>query len=315
MGPSREVACSAVPLRLGPRHHLHRLATVAAGLLLASVLVACTTDDASSPAPMELETIPYGDAAMQEGDLYLPAPTGRDHPIVTLVHGGYWSVGLDRAAMAGLAEDLVSLGYAVWNIDYRRVGDDGGGWPGTLEDVAAAVDLLDDLAADHGLDLDRHVALGHSAGSQLAFWSAGRSQLDAGQPGADPVVVPTALVSLSGVLDLGAAAELPDLGRAANLRVAVRRLLGGGPDEVDERYEAASPVALAPLEVPQLLVHGVVDEIVPLSQSERYALAAGQAGDDVELVRVRGADHFDVAASTTGWWSIVLEWLPGALER
>lgn len=236
---------------------------------------------------------------MQEADLHVPSSEG-PLPVVTLIHGGYWATGLDRNVMAVLVEEIGSLGYAVWNIDYRRVGEQGGGWPGTLEDVASAIDALEGLAGEHGLDLDNHAVLGHSAGGQLAFWSAGRP---------DPQVSPTALVSLSGVLDMTAAAELPDLGRAGRLASAVEDFLGGPPDQHPQRYRSASPIELLPLDVPQLVVHGLTDDRVPLSQSEDFSEAAAALGDEIELAIVRNADHFDVMDTRADWWTVVSNWL------
>jgi len=294
----------AVPGRLTRREVL--LGAAALGGL--ALLPACSTGG-SQALRLRVEELRYGPAPLQVGDLHVPL-RGSGHPVVVLVHGGYWAVGFDRTAMRPLAEQLVQLGYAVWNIDYRRVGDEGGGWPGTLTDVGAAIDHLAAAAPANGLDLDRVAVVGHSAGSQLAFWSAARSTLPPGAPGANPLVQPAALASLSGVLDLERAATLPELGRMLDLRTAALNLMGGAPIEVPDRYAEASPLRRLPLGVPQLLLHGTDDEIVPVELTDAYRAEAQAKGDRVDVSLIEGIDHFDTASADTAWWSAVLNWLP-----
>ena len=153
---------------------------------------------------MTRSTHPYGSDPSQLGELFLPAGA-RPFAVVVVVHGGYWKAQYDRSLMTDLCLDLAAHGLAAWNLEYRRVGS-GGGWPATLLDVAAGVDLLADLEAP--LDLSRVVAVGHSAGGQLALWAASRPTLPADAPGADPRVVIGAVVSQAGLLDLTLAAGL-----------------------------------------------------------------------------------------------------------
>jgi acetyl esterase/lipase len=250
-------------------------------------------------------TIAYGDHPDQVGNLHLPpGDAATPWPVVVLIHGGFWRWGWDRTLMTPLARDLASRGFAAWNIEYRRVGQEGGGWPGTLEDVAAAADAVPGLAA---VDPARAVTIGHSAGGHLALWLAARHRLGAGAPGAAPRLRPVAAVSQAGVADLARGAE-DGLGDGA-----CQALLGGGPGEVPERYAAASPAALLPFGVAQLLVHGALDEIVPPGQSRAYAHAAGAAGDSVELVELPAGDHFDVIEVDGAGWAAVIERLPQLL--
>jgi acetyl esterase/lipase len=114
-----------------------------------------------------------------------------------VLHGGFWLAEYDLGLGAPLAADLASRGYASFNLEYRRVGD-GGGWPTTLQDVADGIDLLASL----NVDTSHVVAIGHSAGGQLAAWAAGRSRLPVSAPGRNPKVAVTAVVSQAGVLDL-----------------------------------------------------------------------------------------------------------------
>jgi acetyl esterase/lipase len=244
--------------------------------------------------------IAYGDHPDQVGNLHLPAAGDGPGPAVVLVHGGFWKWGWDRTLMTPLARGLASRGCAAWNIEYRRVGQEGGGWPGTLADAAAALDALADLDE---VDAARVVTVGHSAGGHLALWLAGRHRIPAGQPGAGPRVRPRGAVSQAGVADLVRGAE-ERLGGGA-----CQALLGGEPAEVPERYAVASPTALLPLGVPQLLVHGLLDANVPPSQSRDYAEAARAAGDEVELVELAAADHFDVIEAADPAWGTVIAWL------
>ena len=193
--------------------------------------------------------------------------------------------------MTPLAFDLAARGIAAWNVEYRRVGQEGGGWPGTLEDVAAAVDRLADVDE---VDAARVVTCGHSAGGHLALWLAARPRIPPGMPGADPRVTPVAAIAQAGVCDLDRARR-DDLGGGA-----VEGLLGP-PDKA--RDAAASPAALAPLGVPQLLVHGGADDIVPVSQSRNHA----SLDPDAELVELAGVDHFEVIEPASPAWAAVLD--------
>jgi acetyl esterase/lipase len=222
----------------------------------------------------------YGADRSQVGDLHLPAGDG-PHPAIVLIHGGSWRKRYGRAVMRALAADLVKRGWAVWNIEYRRVGN-GGGWPETFADVAAAIDRLDGLHP--ALDLGRVEVLGHSAGGHLALWAAGRSALPTGAPGAiagRPRVPIARAISLAGVCDLAGAYKQWHGG-------AVRALMGGSPERLRERYDVADPLRRAPLAMPVLLVHGVLDETVSVALSRSYARAAREAGGDVELVEIEG---------------------------
>jgi acetyl esterase/lipase len=218
----------------------------------------------------------YGDEhRAQRAELHLPRGKG-PHPVVVAIHGGSWSVGVSKVVMRGVAGVLVRSGLAVWNIEYRRVGgNERGGWPATFLDVAAAIDHLRQVPED--LDLARVAVYGHSAGGQLALWAASRSRLPAGAPGAQPALEAIAAVSAAGVNDLAQAWRETPGG-------AVERLMGGGVDTVGDRYALADPIALAPLEIPVLLVHGSDDATVSVRRSRNYA----QAGGHVELIEIAG---------------------------
>jgi acetyl esterase/lipase len=225
-------------------------------------------------------TFRYGADRSQACDLHLPPGAG-PHPVIVLIHGGSWHKRYGRAVMRALAANLVMRGFAVWNIEYRRIGN-GGGWPETFADVASAIDHLDGLHP--ALDLSRVDVLGHSAGGHLALWAAGRSELPAGAPGAmagRPRVPIARVISLAGVCDLAGAYKQWHGG-------AVRALMGGSPERLPDRYNAADPLRRVPLSMPVLLVHGVLDETVSVALSRNYARAASAAGGELELVEIEG---------------------------
>ena len=237
--------------------------------------------------------IAYGPDPAQFVELTTPAaavPRG----VVVIVHGGFWRNVHGLELGRSPAADLVAAGYAAVNVEYRRVGG-GGGWPATFDDVAAAVDLLADALPAPSGPVE---AVGHSAGGHLATWLAARPGLPAGAPGAGPRVRLSGVVSQAGVLDLD------DAARRGVGSGAVDDLLGGGPDDVPERYALASPAARLPVGVPVVCVHGTADDRVPIRQSERYVAAAVAAGDQAELVTLPGVDHFAVIDGASPAWRV-----------
>jgi acetyl esterase/lipase len=233
----------------------------------------------------------YGAHVHQFADLRVPGGDG-PFPVAVLLHAGFWREQYTLELSEDLAADLSRRGWATWNVEFRRVGEvSGGGWEQTTGDVGIAIDALADL--DAPLDLERVVAVGQSAGGHLALWAAGRR-------GAVPLA---GAVSQAGVPDLAEAARL-GLGDGA-----ARDFMGGGPDAIPEAYAIVSPAERLPTGVPQLLVHGDADDVVPVGLSRRYAQAARAAGDDVELVVRAGEDHFVHLDPSSGAWTDVVRWL------
>lgn len=238
-------------------------------------------------------TIPYGHDDDRVGELRMPGGPG-PHPVAVLLHGGFWKQQWTREIMDPVAVDLVKRGYAVWNVEYRRVGE-GGGFPETLFDVGAAVDHLAQLAPGHNLDLTSVAVLGHSAGGHLALWAASRSRLASGEPGADPLITPTRVLGLAPVTDLDSA-HRDNLGDGA-----VAAFMGNAAGEA---WRVASPIELLPIGVPTVLIHGTSDHDVPYSQSERYASARADTGT-TELVLFDG-DHLDPIDPASDAWAEVV---------
>lgn len=254
-----------------------------------------------TPPPPADARIPYGANPYQFGDLRLPPGSG-PHPVVVMVHGGFWRAKYDLEHVGHLCADLTQRGYATWSLEYRRVGHEGGGWPGTFEDVAQGVDFLRTLAASQPLDVSRVVFMGHSAGGHLALWLAARRRLQPSEPlyRPDPFL-PRGVVGLAGVVNLEQAHVL-QLSQGI-----VEQFLGGTPAQVPERYRLGSPSELVPLGVRQVLVHGTEDDTVPVSLSTEYRARAVERGDDVRLLTLPGAGHFEVINPRAPEWSTVVE--------
>jgi acetyl esterase/lipase len=226
-----------------------------------------------SPPPAADARIAYGKKPLQFGDLRLPEGDG-PFPLAVVLHGGYWQATYNLIHTGHMCIALAEAGIATWNVEYRRLGDVGGGWPGTGEDVARALEFLDELP----LEPTSVVLVGHSAGGQLALWATKRAQL--------PVV---ALAPVSDVRD--------SVQRTGPNGVPAR-FCGGS------RFEELSPLELLPLGVRQVLVHGTADESVPYAMSARYVEAAG---GEAELVTLEGTGHFELIDPQAREWPRVLQ--------
>jgi acetyl esterase/lipase len=222
----------------------------------------------------------YGSHPSQVVEPY--EPDGVPRGVAVVIHGGFWRAAYDRHLMDDLCSDLTTHGWAAWNLEYRRLGD-GGGWPATFDDVEAGIRHIQE--ASNRVLLGKVVAIGHSAGGQLALWAAARGLV-------------THAVSQAGVTDLAEAARL------GLSRGVVHELLP------PEAYSLASPAELLPLGVPQLLVHGQEDDIVPAELSRAYHREAVAAGDAVDLVTLPGVGHFEHLDPSGAAWREVIDWLP-----
>lgn len=263
---------------------------------------ATVEDYMSQPQAPPDARIAYGLAPSQVAELFLPDRKG-PHPVVILVHGGcYLAEYQGLAQTSGIARDLAKRGYAVWNVEYRKLGEEGAGYPGTFQDVAEAVDRLRAEGPRHGLDISRVIAVGHSAGGHLALWAASRARLPTSSPlwRADPLPI-QAVVSLGGIGDLE--------GQGAIFAGAC------GPEPLPRIVGVAdraaphgdtSPAELLPSGVRTVMVAGEFDHVMPPSTGEAYAAMARGAGDEAEAVEIPGAGHFDVVIPTTQAWKSVV---------
>jgi acetyl esterase/lipase len=263
--------------------------------------------------PQPSTSIRYGDDQMQVVDLWLPAGKG-PHPTVLMVHGGCWQTEIaDRRIMNWIADDLRKRGMAVWNIDYRGVDREGGGYPGTFQDAAAAADALRAHAKTHNLDISRLVATGHSAGGHLALWLAGRHRLPAGSRlrTADPLRIRT-VVSLGGLPDLELAATPPGSGCGTEV---VEKLVGPPTMSSRDVYADTSVPRLGPLGVRQVLVNGLQDRIIPTVYADDYAKRMTAAGDKVTVRMVDRTGHVELIAPESEAWKVAAREIEKALGR
>jgi acetyl esterase/lipase len=267
-------------------------------------------------------TIRYGEDSMQVVDLWMPEGRG-PHPTVLMVHGGCWQTEIaDRRFMDWISEDLRARGVAVWNIDYRGVDRRGGGYPGTFVDAATAADALREQAPRHNLDISPLVAVGHSAGGHLALWLAARPAVNARPrslliPRGSPVIAANPIpihqvISLGGLPDLELAATPPGSGCGTEI---IERLVG--PPTMSSRnvYADTSVPRLAPLGVPQILINGLQDRIIPTSYAEAYARRMRAAGDDVRVRMIERTGHVELISPGTAAWAAAVEEIERALGR
>jgi acetyl esterase/lipase len=246
---------------------------------------------------MPVSTHTYGEHPHQFAELHLPDGTGAGGeplPVAVVVHGGFWMTangGVDR--MTALCADLTARGWAAWNVEYRRLGGGGdGGWPQTAQDVSAAVDHLATL--DAPLDLTRVVSIGHSAGGHLTLLDAARTDATVRVAG---TVAQAPLTDVRLAHDLGAGIEI------------IEAFMGGDPQTHAAAYAEASPVRRVPLGVPQLVVQGEADELVPPAMVVDYVAAARAAGDDVTFELRPGEGHFDHLDPAGPAWAVAAAWL------
>ncbi|MFT5200907.1 MAG: acetyl esterase/lipase [Candidatus Aldehydirespiratoraceae bacterium] len=273
------------------------VAIVALSLAVANCSdVGPVVDVEPAPDTVTSDRLRYDDDFAHYGFLTVPPGEG-PHPVVVFIHGGFWLNSYGYELAVDQAASAVEAGFATWNIEYRRVGDPGGGYPGTLEDVAKAVDHIAGVAGEYRLDLDRVAVVGHSAGGHLAFWVGQRSLLPAGAPGAEPLVAPALVVGQAPVADL---ANNLDLGGGA-----VERFMAVLPADAPDSYAAADPAQLRPIVTPQLIVQGGADTIVPPDRADAYAELIGEP-EMLEVLMFENEDHFDVIDPASASWVGVL---------
>lgn len=252
--------------------------------------------------------IAYGSDPLEFGELRVPAGRG-PHPVVVIVHGGCWSAKLGNLDARAVSLDLLhplaaafaEMGIATWNLEYRRLGNAGGGWPGTFDDVARGADHLRRIARENRLDLNRVVAMGHSSGGHLAMWLAARSKI----PRTSQLYAKNPL-RLKGVVDLDGP---PDLKATLPMQVPVCgapvivNLMGGTPEEQPQRYREASPAEMLPLGVRQEIFAGRMFA----AQTPAYEEAAKRAGDTVHAVVMAQAGHFVFLDPGSAAWPEVVK--------
>lgn len=222
------------------------------------------------------KTYYYGKSESQCCELFLPED-GNKKKVVCLIHGGFWLYPYDKNQMNELALNLVQMGFVVWNIEYRRIGEPGGGWSGTFDDILAAVNYLGSFDE---IKESEFTVVGHSAGGHLALWlSHQRELLD---------LKIRKVIALAPVTDLIGGFEL-NMGEGA-----VQKLLGTTPTENKERYLVTSPFELLPYSsVSQVIIHGTSDEYIDIRMTNDYIHKAHILDCDIEYIAVKDGYHLD----------------------
>ena len=263
-------------------------------------------DVLSRPVLTADHRIHYGPGPWQFGDLWLPQKT-KPLPLVVFFHGGWWKSKYDLGYAGYLCDGLKKEGIAVWSVEYRRVGETGGGWPATFQDAATGFDYAATLAKTYPLDLSRVITMGHSAGGHLAFWVAGRHHLE---PHSDiyqprPLVPLQGAIALAGAVDLRLTIDLSGYFTFAHDKQEVENLMGGSPQTVPERYKSGNPGDLLPFNVPQFLLQGTADDQIPPELPNRWSEMSRRLGDKATVEMIPSADHFDLVDPESQAWGTV----------
>jgi acetyl esterase/lipase len=263
----------------------------------------------SGPAPSA--TFAYGSAPSQYAELFLPPGKG-PFPVVVLVHGGCWTKEFGGIGqLRNIAGALAARGIASWNVEYRRVDEAGGGYPGTYQDMNAALDTLAAQAGRYPLDLERLVAVGHSAGGQLVQWMAGRARIPATSP-----LHPGGTLQVRRVVSLGGLADLRQ--EAALIASSCERTtaqLAGSPSAArPDVFSDTNAAELMPNGSRTILVTGELDKVSPPRVAHAYAQRARAAGDAAETVILPGASHYDEVAASSASWPLVLQAIESSLK-
>jgi acetyl esterase/lipase len=246
--------------------------------------------------------VTYGSDPQQFAELRFPDSRG-PCPLLFVIHGGFWRSAYNLSHIGHLCAAFTKRGIVTCNVEYRRLGNPGGGWPGTFQDVCVATDhILETISSDPRVDMTRTSVIGHSAGGHLALWLASQHRIAPASPlySKQKFHLGSA-ISLAGVCDLREAWK-ERLGNGV-----VSTLIGGTPDQYPDRYDAGSPIELLPTGIRQVLIHGSDDDIVPVSQSERFVERAEQLGEKPALIELDGIGHFELIDPESDAWPSVVE--------
>lgn len=230
------------------------------------------------------KTITYGESEHHIMDVYLPQTT-QPKSNVMLIHGGCWQNQYDRLYMGHMAKSLSDRGYRVFNIEYRRTGDPGGGYPGTLNDIQAAYKKIQTYLIEDQENNSSINVMGHSAGGHLSLWLAAT----------EPSV--SAVIGLAAISDLSNYAE-----GSGSCQSAARSFMGATPSEKADHYKKADPLLMAVPKAKVTLISTEKDGIVPPSHNDAYTQKSGAKH---HITAEMG--HFDLVAPTAVIWLSLLD--------
>ena len=250
--------------------------------------------------PLEPIRLSYGTDSLQFGDLRLPESEDLS-PVIMIIHGGCWRSSYNLSLMDSMSHELANVGYATWNIEYRRTEDLGGGWPGTFTDISAALAYINVIAEKYPIDLENIIVTGHSAGGHLALFQGAQSKLSN-----ESELKVEGLPSIKGIVSLAGITDLSSYYSPSGCGSNVKNLMGGLPNEETEKYQEGAPISHLPLGIPQILINGASDNIVPLSHIMPYFEKAIDLGDPIQLVTIQGAGHFEVITPGSIAWSEII---------
>lgn len=192
------------------------------------------------PTDSPAEVISYGPDPLQYGELWLPKVAKFENedfhsktksaqtPLLVFIHGGCWLSEYDIKHTHALSSALAHAGYAVWSVEYRRTGDEGGGWPGSFDDVMSAIEFSTSMAR-FGVDTSNIVLLGHSAGGHLALLAGANSK------------------QIKTVIGLAAITDIEQYAAGDNsCQTATPRFMGGSAQQLPELYICKSNPAGSP---------------------------------------------------------------------
>lgn len=252
---------------------------------------------------MKKYKLSYGKHPSQFGVLRLPESNSKNI-LVMSVHGGFWRSKYDLKENAPLVTDLTERGYITWNIEYRRTGEQGGGGLGTMNDALDAFNYLEKIKKKFKLEISKVILIGHSAGAQICTWLAHHLEHSTSYASNDGILSIEKIISLAGVMDLE---KMYEIHMEKNIISPVLSFVGGNPDKVPELYQALSPISLFPLSIKHILLHGEIDQYVPVELSKNYYHRALSKNLNVQLITLPDVNHFNLVDPNDEAWKSVLD--------